>query len=83
MVFAAADRDAVHGKRRRELRISDVELRRIRMRGAPAVFGFQHVTPKRHFAEDAADRVRLVTAARVREDIDRISRRMEAAVACG
>jgi hypothetical protein len=41
------------------------------------------MAPQMHFAEDAADRVRLVATARVRQGVDGISCGVEAAVALG
>ena len=51
------------------------------MRCAPASLRLEHVAPEVHLTEDAADRVRFVAPARVRERVDGIARGVEAAVA--
>jgi hypothetical protein len=51
------------------------------VRSAPACLGLDDLSPERDLAEDAADGVRLVAAAQVRQRVDRIASGVEAAVA--
>src|SRR4029078_678524 len=62
-----------------DVRVLDVEARRVRGLGAPARLGLDDRARERDLAQHAPDRAPLVTPAQVRDCVDGVVRRVESA----